>query len=499
VSAGTALAATVTPSHIEGSNNDGKLCSDFFGPEVIEIRWDPKVDPNTVTDGTLSVTVTSPSTLAPSNNSIDFTSNNALILGVIVKDGVDGANFYDYQPGGVFEDTYLTTPFNGDKGISHVNFCVIPGIPTPDPLTVTKTAAGTWDRTVSWELVKTVDDPSHVGTPGTIAGSSTWKVVATKTDSGPVNYQVTGSITVGNTNDFGVSFTLDDSLDDGTVATVTCPVTLDNTGTVPAQGSIECDYTASPVDDSATLNSVILTSGDPDVDGDSYDADVAWTENLTGDDSVLLTDPHTGTNQTISDTTTVETPESFPCAAADSALYVNGTYTYVTPNTAFLDGAHTDLESSASVTTTCNQRRISGGHTIGYYFNAPAGQDLTLANFAALKAQYNFVLGNLSFANKTALKNFGNSANCSGTCTTLLQAQFVATAMQVRLDTTAPYYGDQCVAVPTYIEADGVAQIDDLLTRINVLWGAGQLNTTQRVQLQALLNSINNDLPFNLC
>ena len=62
-------------------------------------------------------------------------------------------------------------------------------------------------------------------------------------------------------------------------------------------------------------------------------------------------------------------------------------------------------------------------------------------------------------------KKFGNDANCSGTCKTMLQAQFIATAMSVLTDTTVPFYGDQCVAVPTYLEArDAVAQIDDLLT-----------------------------------
>jgi len=65
------------------------------------------------------------------------------------------------------------------------------------PLVPTKTAAGEWDRTVTWTLTKSVDDDSHSGYAGDLFGS-TWTVVADKTDSGPYNFVVEGTISVYN-------------------------------------------------------------------------------------------------------------------------------------------------------------------------------------------------------------------------------------------------------------------------------------------------------------
>jgi hypothetical protein len=62
---------------------------------------------------------------------------------------------------------------------------------------------------------------------------------------------------------------------------------------------------------------------------------------------------------------------------------------------------------------------------------------------------------------------------------------------------TVAGYGAQCVAVPTYISASGTSTISNLLVQINALWPT--LTTAQRIQLQVLLNSINNNLVFNLC
>ena len=63
-----------------------------------------------------------------------------------------------------------------------------------------------------------------------------------------------------------------DELGDGTTASVTCP-----SYTVPAGSSIECSYTASPDDASATLNTATVTSLTAGVGGDTATADVGWT------------------------------------------------------------------------------------------------------------------------------------------------------------------------------------------------------------------------------
>ncbi|TVR56170.1 MAG: hypothetical protein EA421_04335 [Gemmatimonadales bacterium] len=233
------------------------------------------------------------------------------------------------------------------------------------PLEVEKTAAGTYDRTVDWELTKSVSPSSHMGAPGDEFVSD-WTVTATKSEiSG--NYAVTGTITVTNPNGFDVAFTLADVLDDGTVANITCPVTDDNTGTAPAGGSVTCDYSAAPADASATLNTATATF---DVGAGSTTATatagVTFTENLIGDDEVTLSDPRVDYSMLISGTTTEIFPETFTCPA-DPSQYTDGVYTQTFTNTAFLNGDNTDLEASAEVTIKCELPPAGEGCTPGFW------------------------------------------------------------------------------------------------------------------------------------
>lgn len=221
------------------------------------------------------------------------------------------------------------------------------------PLDVAKTAAGSYDRTVSWQLAKTASPSSHTGAPGDDFLSN-WTVTATRSEIFG-NYAVTGTITVTNPNGSDVPFSLADVLDDGTVAIINCPFTNDNTGTAPANGSVMCAYSAAPTDGSATLNTATvifdLGAGSTTAEGT---AAVSFIENLIGDDSVTLSDPRVPYSQMISGTTDEIFPETFTCPT-DPNLYTSGLYTETFTNTAFLDGPGTDLEASAEVTITCTQ------------------------------------------------------------------------------------------------------------------------------------------------
>jgi hypothetical protein len=130
------------------------------------------------------------------------------------------------------------------------------------------------------------------------------------------------------------------------------------------------------------------------------------------------------------------------------------------------------------------------GHTIGFWFASPQGNAQTLATFPTLKTAYPNVLNMaLTTMNTSAkVKNFGSGANCSGTCTTMLQAQFIATAMS---NQTVAGFGSQCVYVPTYVDASGMSTISNLLNRINTLFPT--LTTAQRIELKTLLDAINNN------
>jgi hypothetical protein len=167
---------------------------------------------------------------------------------------------------------------------------------TPPPgLTATKTAAGTFEIPVRWELVKTVTPTSHSGTAGQNAGNSTWTVTATRIEGAATNHRVTGTITVSNPAD-GVSrnFTVTDVVG-GVAATVSCPA-----NTVAPGASVVCSYSANVA--GATLNTATVSSpGLPDL---NPTAAVSYTGSFTGDQTVTLADPRFSYSTAISSTTT---------------------------------------------------------------------------------------------------------------------------------------------------------------------------------------------------
>jgi hypothetical protein len=140
LSGNLAQGASVTPEFLAGASNTGKTCDDLEGTGQTWTEF--KLQEGTLingfhTDGTLDVNIAN-----LTNTSFDWTSNIG-VDGVVVKDGVDGANFYRYDPPTeATADTDLSVP--GEKGISHISFCYdLPDTtPTPTP-TPTATPTGT--------------------------------------------------------------------------------------------------------------------------------------------------------------------------------------------------------------------------------------------------------------------------------------------------------------------------------------------------------------------
>jgi hypothetical protein len=214
------------------------------------------------------------------------------------------------------------------------------------PLEPSKSAAGTWLRDVEWTLVKSVDPASHSGYAAD-SFVSTWTVVATKIDSGRYGFLVDGTIAIHNPAAIAQVFTISDVLSDDTVAAVSCP-----TYTVPAGGTVDCTFTASPIDDSATLNTVTVTAvGNP---AQQASDPIEWTEILTGDDTVTVDDDRnpSGFPTSISGSTTFTYDETFVCSS-DQADYTDGFDSDTYPNLATLDGPNTDLEDDAQVVVNC--------------------------------------------------------------------------------------------------------------------------------------------------
>jgi hypothetical protein len=301
------------------------------------------------------------------NNSFDFNIINGTTARVFVQGGGDYL-LYQYDPpylsatneGPVSFDTGLhdgVNPQNQNEyqDVSHIDFCLIPKL--FDPPEVTKTAVGSYDRTVTWELAKSVDPDFHSGLAGEIAGTSTWEVVATKSET-LGNYKVVGTITIVNKNNSPLEFTIADKLDDGTVAVVDCPSL-----TVPAGGQVVCTYVASPVDNAATLNTATVSVvGEGDF---IATADVLFTENLIGDDEVVVDDDRDTEDQfpeTILLSTTFDYDEEFVCSS-NPADYTDGKRTDIYPNTATLTGENTSLEASAEVKVVCELPELNVAKT----------------------------------------------------------------------------------------------------------------------------------------
>jgi len=233
---------------------------------------------------------------------------------------------------------YLDSNIGLEASADVVVTCYLPA------LQVSKTAAGEWDRTVTWTLEKSVVQESYTG----YAGDSfmpTWTVTLTKHDTGQMNWFIAGEISIYNPAAIAQSFTVADTLDDGTPVTVSCP-----SNTVASLDTVTCSYEANPDDDSATLNTATVSAtGNAD---QTATADVGWSENLTGSDSGDLTDPRFSYDENVSASTTETFNETFACSS-DASDYTDGSYTDSFTNDAYFVNIDHNLHADATVGITC--------------------------------------------------------------------------------------------------------------------------------------------------
>ena len=219
-------------------------------------------------------------------------------------------------------------------------------------LTASKTAKGSYDRTIKWDLSKTVTPQSTFSGKAGDSFNYTWNVGATKSVV-ENNYKVTGKITIYNPAAITQTFNVTDELDKpvGTMADVDCNSDLagnQSSATVPANSTYECTYTASTA--TATLNTAtVKAAGNGDI---KATAPVSYTANVIGDESVTLADPLLSYSKLISGNTAETFPRTFTCPT-DPTKYTNYTFIKEIKNTATLTGANTNLSKDATVKFTC--------------------------------------------------------------------------------------------------------------------------------------------------
>ena len=224
--------------------------------------------------------------------------------------------------------------------------------------TATKDAVATRGITHEWTIDKTVDPESVVGAPGELLGWD-WTVEVSETVSA-TTYSVIGAITVDNTHPTSsATVTVTDELDDGTVATVDCNAGVpgnQSTVTISAASTVLCTYSASPDDDSATLNTATIEYATGLTV--SATAAITWENDEIGS-VATLTDLALGLDEEL---TAGEGPWTFDgagdghrCATSAATYGADGVYTGTDSNTATLvvRGGST-VTSSATVAYECD-------------------------------------------------------------------------------------------------------------------------------------------------
>jgi hypothetical protein len=233
-------------------------------------------------NATAAVTFGDPTTVV--NGSIDVNDSN-------------GGSWTFSDSGSVaYERTFAC---DGDEG-THENTATIVQTGQSDSasvtvtcheLTVTKTAATSFDRRWTWEIDKSADQNNLVLSDGQLfAVNYTVSVSPTGADG---NHLVSGTITIANPNPAadaaltGVA----DVVSPDIAATVACP-----SSTVPSGGTLECTYTANVPDGSDRTNTATATLQNHAYASDGT-ATPAGTSGFTGSASVTFGDPATETDE----------------------------------------------------------------------------------------------------------------------------------------------------------------------------------------------------------
>jgi len=241
-----------------------------------------------------------------------------------------------------------------DGGISNIVWYLAEGLPVfPEgTLGVVKTAAGAYDRTVTWDITKDVEPDFHRLMVGASA-SSDYEVDVTKSELED-NYRVFGDIEI-TWSGSDATVTITSVVDSIAGTDITCPAT-----TIAPNSSITCTYVASVPDDTVTENTATVAgsyvipagfqnAGDTvPVGSEDTSPPFTYLETLIGFDEVSVVDAFAGgaalelAGSPISDSFLFEYDRTFVCAE-------RGTFTY--PNTATI--VETEQSDSALVTVEC--------------------------------------------------------------------------------------------------------------------------------------------------
>jgi hypothetical protein len=344
----------------------------------------PGSDTNTATATWDASAYGTPSGSASGTKDYTFGDPTTVVNDTITVTDTNGGSWPFSASGSVSYDQTYTDPAAGTC-TSHENTATITGgasdsVTVQDcqgaNLTVTKTATPSFDLTYAWTIDKSVDKTSVKQ----VGGSATFNyTVSVLHDAGtPGNWQVNGTITVHNPNDFEpVTLTgVTDAVDDGG----TCTVSGNTTQTIAAGGdstglTYNCTYASAP-DPSDGTNTATAT----------WDKDAAHTTADSADGTAPVNFSTTSPNL-VDECVTVT--DSFKGALGTACVGVDPnpkTFTYqriiaVTPgchsydNTATFTTNDTHSTGSDSQTVEVCGPAQTGALTIGFW-KTTNGQNL---------------------------------------------------------------------------------------------------------------------------
>jgi hypothetical protein len=274
-------------------------------------------------------------------------------IDAVIMKGGNNANVYGYDEG--LGDSGLASPINPNTSqpysISHVEFCF------DYELEVSKTAEGTYDRTHTWDIEKSVNPTSQSGFAGDPLGW-TWTVDLSESYE-ETNFAVDGTITIYNPAPVSVDFSVADKIDGSIVASVDCGGGAAS-GTVAAHSSTSCDYSAGEadgIDGTETSNEATVSSSTTGVGDGTATKDIDWEATVYNGTAVVDDDQESDFPTTVN---AGEGPwewtetQSHTCSTVRSDYGADGSYSDTRYNKATVNGSDGDYdESSAETTYTC--------------------------------------------------------------------------------------------------------------------------------------------------
>jgi hypothetical protein len=209
---------------------------------------------------------------------------------------------------------------------------------------VSKTADASFDRDWTWTVDKTADATELTLSVGeTYVVNYTVKFTSSSADS---NHAISGKISVVNPSPLAMNVSVADVLNDGTPVVIDCGDGAgDVTLAVAANSSADCDYTAAPDSDSATLNTATAT-----LNGIAFNATADVNFDITETDECV----------DVSDTFDGSTVTGTLCGEGDS---FEQTFTYTRELRYDVCGEYT-VENTAAFVTNDTDTPGSNDHTI---------------------------------------------------------------------------------------------------------------------------------------